>query len=559
MTCIEPLLAKVTKNAAPRLLCNGVVCWLIHAQPLPVSFLQSLSDIGGWALAEESTQTLWFFPSPDVMLGLARLHNWARLHPMSTAITVFDGSLVVDEQLTQSLKVKSELQALCTEFPKRLIVRVSARLREVGRTLTGLSFRHVQNPDGLAGDWFELESSEQVSVAYRLNWLWIIRPQGNRQDRIFVKGWRSYFERLEAILSQNKISYLHAEDQNLVLRVTTPRVMARLTTEILTLIEDKEVPPWPCKYMAVEMGDQSFSPDLAGKLRYVVEALEPNTLYLPLATIFQIADSRIVPVDSRTSMDNSTLTDLFQVRFHSSKGGKRRGSLNVFLPSSLISGAESPCFYCGLRSHSAQKCPSRILQPGNVHVTDLSRFARIDLDTLPGILTELEKLLAPDILRGLTSLLGEKTNLALVVRSVFEVNMICQLRMMATVWRAKGIRARQLEVILARDRPRLALGYPYRVLLGAQKGCRSATIVCRRHAPRPRLGWDPDHDVVCDPGQACQHRALGELLFGKAGRRRRVSRALFYDHATLAAGPVSAAGGRYLDIRHHGCAQEIFS
>lgn len=438
MTCIEPLLAKVTKNAAPRLLCNGVVCWLIHAQPLPVSFLQSLSDIGGWALAEEGTQTLWFFPSPDIMLGLARLHNWARLHPMATAITVFEGSLVVDDKLTQSLKVKSELQALCTEFPKRLIVRVSARLRELGRTLTGLSFKHVQNPDGLVGDWYELESSEQVSVAYRLNWLWIIRPQGNRQDRIFVKGWRAYFERLEATLRQNKISYLHAEDQNLVLRVTTPRAMARLTTEILTLIEDKTAPPWPCQYMAVEMGDQSFSPDLAGKLRYVVEALEPNTLYLPLATIFQLADSRIAPVDSRTSLDNSKLTDLFQVRFHSSKGGKRRGSLNVFLPSSLISGAESPCFYCGLRSHLAQKCPSRILQPGNVHVTDLSRFARIDLDTLPGILTELEKQLAPDILRGLTSLMGEKTDLSLVVRSVFEVNMICQLRMMATVWRAKG-------------------------------------------------------------------------------------------------------------------------
>jgi hypothetical protein len=77
-------------------------------------------------------------------------------------------------------------------------------------------------------------------------------------------------------------------------------------------------------------------------------------------------------------------------------------------------------------------------QPGNVQVTDLSRFARIDLDTLPGILAELEKLLAPDVLRGLNALLGEKTDLALVVRSVFEVNMICQLRMMASVWRAKG-------------------------------------------------------------------------------------------------------------------------
>ena len=113
MTCIEPLLAKVTKNVAPRLLCNGFVCWLVHSQPLPVSFLQTLTDIGGWSLAEDNSQTLWFFPSSEVMLGLARLYNWARLHPMGTSVAVFEGSLIVDDKLGQSLKVKSELHSLC--------------------------------------------------------------------------------------------------------------------------------------------------------------------------------------------------------------------------------------------------------------------------------------------------------------------------------------------------------------------------------------------------------------------------------------------------------------
>ena len=201
------------------------------------------------------------------MLGLARLHNWARLHPMATAITVFEGSLVIDENLEQSVKVKSDLQRLGMEFPKRLTVRVSTRLREVGRSLAGLSFKHVQNPDGLSGDWFELDSNDQVSVSFSMSWLWIIRPLGNRQEKIFNKGWRAYLERLETVLSQHKISYLQAEDQNLVLRVQSPRAMARLTSEILTLLEDKENPPWPCQYMAVEMGDQAFGPDFAIKVR----------------------------------------------------------------------------------------------------------------------------------------------------------------------------------------------------------------------------------------------------------------------------------------------------
>ena len=64
MTRIESLLAKVASNTKPRLLANGYVCWLVHAQTLPVSFFQSLTDIGGWSLASEATQSLWFFPGP---------------------------------------------------------------------------------------------------------------------------------------------------------------------------------------------------------------------------------------------------------------------------------------------------------------------------------------------------------------------------------------------------------------------------------------------------------------------------------------------------------------
>ena len=438
MTCIESLLTKVAGTAKPRMLCNGYACWLAHAQPLPVSFSQSLTDIGGWCLASENTQSLWFFPVPEVMLGLARLHNWARLHPMATAITVFEGSLVIDERLEQSLKVKSEMQSLCTEFPKRLTVRVSARLREVGRSLAGLSFKHVQNPDGLAGDWFELDANDQVSVSYSMSWLWVIRPQGNRQDKTFSKGWRAYLERLEAVFSQLKVSYLQAEDQNLVLRAQSPRVMARLTAEILTMIDDKDRPVWPCQYMAVEMGDQSFGPDFAAKVRYLVDSLEPNTLHLPLSTIYQLADPRITPGDSRQSLDSSKLSDLFQVRFASGKGGRRQGRLNIFLPASLVSGGESPCFYCGLRSHLPRKCPTRLLQPGNIQVSEMARFARIDLDALPAVMAALEKQLAPDVLKGLTALVTEKDNQALTVQAMFEVNMVCQLRMMSMVWRARG-------------------------------------------------------------------------------------------------------------------------
>lgn len=438
MNRIESLLAKVTGDASPRLVGNGYVCWLVFAQPLPASFFQSLADIGGWPLAEEPKQALWFFPDPEVLLGLTRLHNWARLHPVPTSITVFEGSLAVDGKLGQSLKVKSDLQALRLDFSRRLVVRVSPRLREAGRSLAGLSFRHVNNPDSLAGDWYELEGSDQVSVSYGLAWLWVIRPQGSRQDKLFAKGWRSYFERLEALFTQNKISYLHAEDQTVVLRITSVRTMARLTADLLAILEDTAAQPWSCQYMAVEMGDYSFSPDFPFKVRYILEPLEPNAVHLPLSTVFQLADPRIVPVDSRVSMNSSKISDLFQVRFHSSRSGRRRGNLSVFLPASLVRGGGSPCFYCGMRFHVPAKCPTRVLLSGNMQVSDMSRFALLDLETLPGILAEMEKALAPDVTAGLASMVEGKGHPSLVLRAMFEINMLCQLRMMGLVWRAKG-------------------------------------------------------------------------------------------------------------------------
>lgn len=438
MTCIKTLLDKLVESGQPRLVSNGFACWLVYAQPLPESFFQSLADIGGWSVAEDQNQSLWFFPSPNVLPGLGKLHNWARLHPMSTAITVFECSLVIDDQLHQSLRLSSNLASLCMDYPKKLVIHASAKLREMSRSMTSLVFKQVQAPRGFTGEWFELEAGDLDPKAHSYHWLWLIRPQKGHQDKGFIKGWKSYCDRLEALFHQLKITYLQGEDHALILKISSVRIMDQFINKLFALLGDTHNPPWPSQYMGLEMGTHSFSVDFPSKVRHLFDPLEFNALYLSLSTIFQIANPQIVPVDSRASLKSSKITDLYQIQLHPEAGGKRRGSLNFFLPSVLVSGAEAPCFYCGQRSHLPANCPSRMLEPGNIKISALSRLGRVNFDHLGKILEDVETKISPNVLQGLSSLLMEKNDQGDVVSALFEVNMVCQLRMAAMVWRAKG-------------------------------------------------------------------------------------------------------------------------
>lgn len=438
MKSLETLLAKIPRSAQARLVSNGVACWIVYPQPLSVSFFQSLSDMGGWMLAEEDKHCLWFFPQSTVMLGLGRLHNWARLNPITAAVTLFEASLVVGENFSFSLAVKDEQNKLGVEYPKRLMIRVTPHLRELGRSMPGLDFKQSQMQDGLAGKWFDMESSEQVSVPASTSWFWIIKPIGSRQDKGFGKGWRLYLDRMEALLQQNKIMFMYGEDHTLILKVSSLRTLGRLTEDLMLMAMDKHGGAWPCTYMAMELGDVSFTPDLPRKYQHLMEALEANVLYMPLTTIFQVASPRIVPVDSRYSISHNKIADLFQVKILSQQGGRRQGSLNILLPTALVSGPESPCFYCGLRSHLPRSCPTRKFDVARLSVSRLDRLALLNMDDLPRILQELGTHLGENLIQGIAAVLDERNDLSTALGAVFEVNMICQLRTMSLVWRAKG-------------------------------------------------------------------------------------------------------------------------
>ncbi|MEJ5242040.1 MAG: tetratricopeptide repeat protein [Desulfomicrobiaceae bacterium] len=438
MPRLAALLEKIPQPGRARLVCNGFACWVVHGQELASTFFQSLSEAGGWSLVEEPQQALWFFPNISVLFGLIRLHNWSRLHAASTALIVFDASLVVDENLSQSLNIKPELAGISFDFPKRMIIRVNARLREQGRSLPGVAFKQTASADGLPGEWFDLGASDQLTPTVNLQWLGLIRPLGARDDKRTGKGWRDHFERLEPILSKNKVAYLQGEDLALVLRISSLEKMRAVLFDILALLEDNQQALWPCVYLFVESMDLSFTPDLPRRIRHIWEQLEPNAVHAPLVTVFQLADSRIQAVDCRYSLKNTKVTDLFQVVLLSRGASRVHGTLNIFLPASLVAGGRRPCFYCGMRNHTPAQCPSKRLFPGNLQVSALARVARMDLAEMPAVMERLEKALGEDPLATLGDLLADRSPEAVVVQAVFDVSVHLQLRMAQMVWRARG-------------------------------------------------------------------------------------------------------------------------
>ncbi|HCF04978.1 MAG TPA: hypothetical protein DEU72_01870 [Desulfomicrobiaceae bacterium] len=438
MPRLAALLEKIPQPGRPRLVCNGFACWVVHGQELASTFFQSLSEAGGWSLVEEPQQALWFFPNISVLFGLIRLHNWSRLHAASTALIVFDASLVVDENLSQSINIKPEFTGISFDFPKRMLIRVNARLRDQGRSLPGVAFKQTASTDGLPGEWFDLGASDQLTPTVNLQWLGLIRPLGPREDKQTGKGWRAHFERLEPILSKNKVAYLQGEDLALVLRISSLEKMRSVLFDILALLEDNQQALWPCVYLFVESTDLSFAPDLPRRIRHIWEQLEPNAVHAPLVTVFQLADSRIQAVDCRYSLKNTKITDLFQVVLLSRGSSRVHGTLNIFLPASLVVGGRRPCFYCGMRSHGPSQCPSKRLFPTNLQVSALARVARMDLMEMPAIMERLEKALGEDPLQTLPDLLEDRTPEAIVAQAVFDVSVHLQLRMAQMVWRARG-------------------------------------------------------------------------------------------------------------------------
>lgn len=94
--------------------------------------------------------------------------------------------------------------------------------------------------------------------------------------------------------------------------------------EVMTLAGNTDGHVWPCEYLIMELDAYSFTPDFPRKMQHMFEAMEAGALYMPMTTIFQIADQRLTPVESRFSLSRTKITD-FQVQISVERRTPRSG------------------------------------------------------------------------------------------------------------------------------------------------------------------------------------------------------------------------------------------
>ena len=328
------------------------------------------------------SQALWFFSTKEVFKSLARLQIWSRLNPMSMFAQVIPASLLVGWSNEVSLSISAELTSQDVMSPGIFEVLVHPRCAEAVASVPGLDLRPASPMTGLAQqEWKYLESDPGYSYESSLAWYFVVKPLGNPTDRDYLTGWRHFFNNAEVLLRRMGLKFIYNEN-GLILPLENLRLLRTWTREMLGLVRTIKANPeghyWPCVMLAAGKEGLNFNEDLPKKLNIEWNRLTPDFPHVSYRTAFLLGDefsiNSVGYFNERQGLDNWCYVNLSQ----GSEGGGGGGSIQVDLPRRLTAGVERECYYCGLKNHQTQECPSRHLALGRPDIWE--KMALVNLE-----------------------------------------------------------------------------------------------------------------------------------------------------------------------------------
>lgn len=423
----------------PILKSRGYCLWISWPGEVNPVLEQTLEDYGGLKVRYAESQALWFFFTIDAFLAAAKLEVWAKFNALAVCIQIFEGELEASADEYYRVNLPEAFWQQSITQPTKFDVYVLVDSFPHDHALSGLNLVPVDTPAGFApGNWRQPQVDQRLPYKSTLGWYAVIKPVGNEADHSFQIGWREFYTKVDDILQRNKIRFT-ISDTYMMMPLDSLRQLKQWCNDYLNLVQrckedEVEGKYWPCVMGITERKKISFNNDLPNQIALDWDQLMPDFPHLSLrdgvllGPDFQVHEVRFAHGQHRPdSWCNVSLRD------REEEGG---GGLPNLSPAALVYGDNEYCFYCGLRSHTTQACPTKQLEYTTPKVW--ASVAAYDLTTMKKGVGEINSLIESNPEGALEHLFNSTDLPGTLTKAIFSINSTVQMRSVPTFWKLRG-------------------------------------------------------------------------------------------------------------------------
>ncbi|MDR3357798.1 MAG: hypothetical protein LBN96_02855 [Desulfovibrio sp.] len=438
MARLSSLLSRLPEVTDIHMSTMGHVLWVCRQEGCSSALYQTLLNYGGMQIGAEDDQSLWFFFTDDVFLALARLSIWGNFNPLPACIELFPSRLQFDSRRTAGLDMDSSLREQEILANEQFEVFIHPKSREGKRGLPGIDFEPVPGHPGMTPvDWAAIKADARMPYASSQAWFVVIHPLGNPLDKGFQAGWDAMFKRIGLILEARKMKSI-VHENFLMVAVDNLLMLRVFLRDYLRCATRKNLEPdgyWPCVCVTADRKNLNFNVDLPKKIGLQWDHLMPDFPYISYRNAYLLGEGFIVK-DLKYSGEQASMDSWCNVLPDDQETGEDGIPLLMagrLTADSGTDGKAAPgCFYCGIRSHAARECPTRVCAPMRPDIW--KKLGTIDLDEINEGFRRMEEALSKSGCAGYERLLAGGGAAALLTEAVLAGSPLSQLRHVERYW-----------------------------------------------------------------------------------------------------------------------------